>query len=248
MNRKFIDIAEWHTRLKRGDAMGDVALAHDAVGFQLSAATKEVGGPPIPCVMSNPDVDLAGDSIKSWDLGVNVPLLWSHQADRPPLGKLIGSKWANQQLTANLSFMSASLSSFAAAIEAMVRKGYIRSGSVGFIPVRVKASNDPARPFGYDILLARLLEFSIVNVPCLPSAVIGASATSQRPGSPPASTPAQLLAEARAVVAGIARRDRIDEARAIRREIELDEKNPAATARQARLAEARRIRREIEGR
>jgi prohead serine protease len=191
---KFISTSEFHLRLKRGDAMGDVAVMRDTPAFESAAVQKEG---PIRILMNEAVVDLAGDLIKNWVLpgkdSAPPPLLWSHDVTRPPLGKLVAVTWADPKLTCGMSFMPASLSTFAASIEAMIRGGYIRSGSVGFLPLAVKASTDPKRRYGFDIELARLLEFSVVNVPCLPSAIVSNSA-------PAASDDiAERLAEARRI-------------------------------------------------
>jgi HK97 family phage prohead protease len=221
MHYKYVNsTAEYFSLAKRGEASG-VALLRDTPPFD----PKSLADDPLSCTMSTttPNGDLAGDSIKAWTRdGMDIaPLLWSHQADRTPIGRLLGVKFADGRLTCSLKFIPASVSPFAAQIETMVRGGWIRTCSVGFIPLRIKASTDPQRRFGYDIELARLIELSIVNCPCNPEALIGASAPKSAE---------QLLADERKAAARreVARMltpldtpaKRIAHARALRREFE----------------------------
>jgi hypothetical protein len=55
-----------------------------------------------------------------------------------------------------------------------VCEGFIKAGSVGFIPVEWKFADDKARPMGIDFKRQSLLEFSIVPVPANANALIEA--------------------------------------------------------------------------
>jgi hypothetical protein len=57
-----------------------------------------------------------------------------------------------------------------------VKAGFLKSGSVGFLPTSYKFSDDPDRPNGIDFETQELLEFSITPVPADVNALIEARA------------------------------------------------------------------------
>jgi hypothetical protein len=52
--------------------------------------------------------------------------------------------------------------------------GFIKAGSVGFLPVEWRFADSKDRPFGMDFLKQQLLEFSIVPAPANANALIEA--------------------------------------------------------------------------
>jgi hypothetical protein len=71
----------------------------------------------------------------------------------------------------DIEFMSADISAFADSIYRMVKGGFIKAVSVGFIPLEWKFVSDNKRPYGIDFLKQTLLEISVCPVPCNPNAL-----------------------------------------------------------------------------
>ena len=78
------------------------------------------------------------------------------------------------------------LSPFADRVFRYIQAGFLSAASVGFVPLEWKwAEDEVARPWGWDIASAELLEFSIVPVPMHPMALVDG-----RSIAPPAPTDA----------------------------------------------------------
>ena len=54
----------------------------------------------------------------------------------------------------------------------LVSQGFLKATSVGFRPLALQPSSDPARKYGIDFLEQELLEFSIVSIPANAEALI----------------------------------------------------------------------------
>lgn len=123
-------------------------------------------------VLSTEAEDRVGDTIAAdgWKLEnflKNPVVLWCHDQDEPPIGKVIEIGVFNGQLIGDVQFASAEVNPFADTIFKLVEAGFVNAGSVGFRPVRWEF-NDKG---GLDFKEAELLEFSIVGVPCHPEAL-----------------------------------------------------------------------------
>ena len=71
----------------------------------------------------------------------------------------------------NIEFMPADISPFADSIYRMVKAGFVKAVSVGFIPLEYSFVNESDRPFGIDFKKQELLEISVCPVPCNPNAL-----------------------------------------------------------------------------
>ena len=157
----------------------------------------------VPWCFSTQNIDRAGDRILSWRLGnfkKNPVLCWAHQSDRGPIGRIADIAWSGGRLTGRCEFMSADISDFAGRIARMVAAGWLRSASVGFVPIRWQASKDPKRAAvgGIDFFEAELIEVSICPVPANPEA-LAETAKAIGPRSPAAARIARARQLARDV-------------------------------------------------
>jgi HK97 family phage prohead protease len=128
---------------------------------------------------SDGSVDRMGDKLdpNGWELRgyrANPVVLFAHDATAPPIGRTLNVFSDGLRLIGDIQFAEASVYEFADTIFRLVQAGYLKAGSVGFSPLEYSFANDPERPFGIDFERQELLEFSIVPVPALPSAVIQA--------------------------------------------------------------------------
>jgi HK97 family phage prohead protease len=118
--------------------------------------------------ISTGSTDRMGDQINvnGWQLGnyrrTGSPVLWGHDSSMPPIGR--GRVWVEgNALKGAVTFAG---TSFAQKIASLVQSGFVNSTSVGFKPISMSASSDPARQYGIDFQAQELLEWSIVSVPC----------------------------------------------------------------------------------
>jgi phage head maturation protease len=108
-------------------------------------------------------------------------------------------------LMASVMFPAAGISAVSDQVRGMIAAGVLRGASVGFVPGKIRFTNDPQRPMGIDFLEGHILtEWSVVGVPANPLCVVvgPASGNNNKSASAPASDPApttreQRMAEAR---------------------------------------------------
>jgi HK97 family phage prohead protease len=118
-----------------------------------------------------------GDSISAagWELDSyrrNPVVLWAHDSNSPPIGKMTSVFISGDRLIGDVRFAPLEVYEFADQIYRLITAGYIKSGSVGFIPIDYKFSD--SRSGGIDFKRQELLEFSIVPVPANANALIEA--------------------------------------------------------------------------
>jgi HK97 family phage portal protein/HK97 family phage prohead protease len=138
-------------------------------------------------IASTADPDRMGDIVEqSWKLDAykkNPVILWSHQSDKPPIGKAVAVEVVGGALQIEIEFDMAD--PFAAEVAGKIQRGFISAGSVGFMPGETQwrndlAEDDPRFSKGWGMVLSKneLMEFSITPVPANSSALIAASAAS----------------------------------------------------------------------
>ncbi len=139
-------------------------------------------------VISTDAVDRDNDTVnpKGWDLKQfrkNPVVLFAHDGRRPPIGRGSKVKVEDGKLKARVEFMTNDIdtSGFSDSIFRMVRGGFLRATSVGFLPKDFEFTDDEDRGGGsffggIDFLKQELLEFSIVPVPSNPEALLEARA------------------------------------------------------------------------
>lgn len=121
-------------------------------------------------------------AVKGWELGnfrKNPVVLFAHDSRRPPIGRAAKIFVEGNSLKADAEFMDSDtdISGFADTIFRMVKGGFLKTTSVGFLPIEfefVSSKDDEDRVGGIDFLKQELLEFSIVPVPANPDALIQA--------------------------------------------------------------------------
>ena len=127
-------------------------------------------------VFSDGTVDRSGDSIdpKGWKTETfmeNPVALWAHDSSSPPIGRASSVGAVGAKLMGDIEFMSAEISPFADSIYRMIKAGFVRAVSVGFIPLKWAFVNDKDRPYGIDFSKQELIEISVCPVPCNPNAL-----------------------------------------------------------------------------
>lgn len=121
-------------------------------------------------------VDRAGDSlaVDGWDTAAymrNPVTLWAHDSTAPPIGKALSLAKTATALKATVQFTPPDLYPFGDFVFRMVKAGYLRATSVGFLPT--EWTFDEKRG-GFNFLKQQLLEFSVCPVPCNPEALVEA--------------------------------------------------------------------------
>lgn len=132
-------------------------------------------------VFSDGTVDRSGDSIDptGWEIDTfvaNPVALWAHNSYEPPIGRASNVGAVGGKLMGDIEFMAADISAFADSIYRMVKAGYLKAVSVGFIPLEWTFVQDKDRPFGINFSKQELLEISVCPVPCNPNALQEAKA------------------------------------------------------------------------
>lgn len=134
--------------------------------------------------LSRPEVDREGDivSLSGWVLEAykNSPVvLWNHDHDRL-VGRTVDIGLEDGALKGTVEFVPADTPVFGPLAEGLLRlcrAGFVHACSVGFrplewsIPQGEMARGDDFAP-GIDFLRQELVEWSLVGIPCLPSALI----------------------------------------------------------------------------
>lgn len=93
----------------------------------------------------------------------NPVVLWGHDRNMPAIGKATNPRIEKGQLVGEIEFDLDD--PFAKLIAGKVEKGFINSGSVGFMPNKIKLIDDKDDPAKLEHEEQTLYEFSIVNVP-----------------------------------------------------------------------------------
>lgn len=126
-------------------------------------------------VASHESVDRDGDIIKQegWDLKnikKNPVMLWGHEYHGLPIAKIIKIWVEGKKLMFKAKFAGLDQAHpFAETVYQMMRDGFLKAFSVGFIP---KELHPNPKTSGYFIDNAELLEVSVVTVPSHPNAVV----------------------------------------------------------------------------
>ena len=104
----------------------------------------------------------------------NPVVLLSHDDSQPPVGRTVDIGAVGKQLRATVEFPDADTYPLGDTIYRLLKGGYMNAASVSWLPLEWKAANDRKRPGGLDFTRQELLEWSIVSVPALPSAIVTA--------------------------------------------------------------------------
>ncbi len=129
---------------------------------------------------SDGSTDRLGDRINpsgwSYDnyLRAGGPVLFAHDSMAPPIGGTRSLSSNAVALTGEIEFADAETYEFADTVLKLIDAGFLKGGSVGFMPTKWTYSDDPGRRGGIDFIEQELLEFSIAPVPALPTALLEA--------------------------------------------------------------------------
>ena len=150
----------------------------DAGVFRLNASSAQPvdGTRIVRYVFSDDTVDLAGDTIQQdgWvldDFEANPVALFSHASWDPPIGRASNVAVKKNKLIGDIEYAEAEVYPFADTIYRLVKGGFIKAVSVGFLPIDYEFVKDAARPYGLNFLRQKLLEISNCSVPCNPNAL-----------------------------------------------------------------------------
>lgn len=128
--------------------------------------------------ISTPSVDAMGDtvSVSGWDLKrfrSNPVVLFQHNQNALPIGKAVDTWISGSRLMSTVKL--ADRLPLADRVRQLIDGGVLKASSVGFVPLKFAFSKDPARPYGIDFIEQSLLEWSVVNVPANPDALLAGS-------------------------------------------------------------------------
>ena len=127
-------------------------------------------------IMSNGDLNRLGMKVDpaGWVLDnykSNPVLLWGHDDNIPAIGRMENVRIDGKNLVGKPVFVDKEIDAFAWSIGQKVEQGFLTSGSVGFMTLRVEVEEKENK---LPVVISReqeLYEFSIVNMPALVSAV-----------------------------------------------------------------------------
>ncbi|HZL58986.1 MAG TPA: hypothetical protein VFC38_04740 [Stellaceae bacterium] len=127
--------------------------------------------------ISNPSVDLAADSIdeNGWVLdnfNKNSLVLWNHDSSTPAIARAVKTGLEGKELMSTAIFAPRDVHPLADTVYQLIKLGFLRAASVGFIPLSWSFSGDKNRIGGIDIKRQSLLEWSICNIPCNPDCLV----------------------------------------------------------------------------
>lgn len=136
-------------------------------------------------VISTSAPDRDGDIIEAsgWELEAfkkNPVVLFAHDNRRPPIGRALNVRVEDDKLIAAAEFMDSETdpTGFSECIYRMLKKGFLRATSVGFLPKEWEPIYEDEEKRegirGWRFMKQELLEFSVVPVPANPEALIAA--------------------------------------------------------------------------
>jgi hypothetical protein len=153
-----------------------------SAGLAIRSAATMLGEPEgrrISFVLSDESVARDNHIIKTsgWQLDnyrANPVVLLGHDDSTPPIARTVEIGPVGSLLLATAEFPDADVYPLGDTIYRMLKGGFMNAASVGWLPLEWKAANDRKRPGGLDFSRQELLEWSVVSVPSLPSALVTA--------------------------------------------------------------------------
>jgi len=136
------------------------------------------GGRRVRFVASDETVDRYGDIIRAsgWQLDnfrKNPVLLFGHQSDSLPVGKVDPIAVEGTKLIAHAEFLPEGMTAFADSVWSLIEHGALNAASVGFLPLAAPLPIYDADKHltGFEFIAQELLELSVVPVPANPNAL-----------------------------------------------------------------------------
>src|SRR3954451_777086 len=177
-------------------SLGGITVNRDAQSNDLDFA----------CILTKRVRDLVNDIVETVDcsdFNKNPVVAPFHNTSILPIARSSPPYVSGDSLLAVMHFPAPGISAASDEIAAAIRAKLIRGISISFIPLKWKFSTDPSRPMGVDFQSVKLLEFSVVSVPCCPPCLIlgavsgkSASTASAAPLVPADSARQRRVAEA----------------------------------------------------
>jgi HK97 family phage prohead protease len=130
----------------------------DVIQFNMSSMEKD---------RDNERIDPKGWDLKSYLK--NPVILWSHDKTLPSIGVMENVRIENGTLVGEAKFVPKEIDEWAWGIGERVKQGFLTKGSVGFIPKKIELIKNASDGTKLIHREQELLEYSIVNVPALPS-------------------------------------------------------------------------------
>lgn len=204
---------EFHIAARNGTARGAIVTRQAEVLQRVGDAESRV----FRFVFSDASVDRMGDTIAvdGWDLTAfqkNPVILFAHDSSAPPIGRAVNIFSDGTRLLGDIEFVTPEIYEFGHTIYKLIKGGFLKAGSVGFLPIEYEFSEDDDRPYGIDFKAQELLEFSVCPVGANANALIAARAKNlinasqfrrlqgaiRRAPLPPTPTPEPLSVQAKA--------------------------------------------------
>lgn len=107
----------------------------------------------------------------------NPVVLWAHDETTPAIGRAVGTAIDAGTLVSTAVFAERDIHPLADTIYQLIKRRFLNSASVGFCPLKARMATDPARAGEVDLLEQELWEWSVVNVPADPEALVAARRT-----------------------------------------------------------------------
>ena len=182
---KFVDSKRFKKHAKEHSDVNNVAVRKHYIAEEVKSSKDLSRG--IDFTISTGAVDRDRDTIdpNGFDLKAfkkNPVVLFAHDNSKPPIGRATKIRAKDGRLQATAEFMNNDIdtSGFSDMIFRMLKEGFLKATSVGFMPVdfdfvETDDFKDP-RFGGVDFSKVELLEFSVVPVPSNPEALIEARA------------------------------------------------------------------------
>lgn len=168
----------WKALARAGKAPADAILHKQYVADSIKAVDGE--DRKVSFTISTGAIDRDRDTLKAdgWKLDSyrkNPVVLWAHDSRSLPIAKAEAIRVQASALKATAEFVPAEDYPFAETVLRMLKGGFLRATSVGFIPLPDKYKFNEERA-GFDFMEQELLEFSVVPVPSNPDALTDAKA------------------------------------------------------------------------
>jgi len=172
-----------------GDLIGDLksskrVLLERGISIKRAQAEPDMGEGIVQFIASTEGVKRDGNRVRNdgWsfeNFSKNPQFLWCHDYSSLPIGKHVD--WRVEKVDGEpvlrlwSQFCSEDLYPFADKVRKMYEQGFLRAGSIGWIPLKYETIVDKnGYTVGFDFLENDLLEFSAVPVPSDPNALIEA--------------------------------------------------------------------------
>lgn len=182
---------QFRNSIFRGESPDVIPLLRKQFVSEITKDDGDDGSRRIKFTITTEAKDRDGDIVRSAGLDLdqfrlNPVVLFAHDSRRPPIGRAVDISHGDGAISATAEFMDNDVdtSGFSDMIFRMVRSGFLRATSIGFIPTKFEFlpedEDDEDSPHvgfrfpGLDFIESELLEFSIVPVPANPEALIDA--------------------------------------------------------------------------